>query len=215
VEAFPISIAGVKIGSLAVRAAPGQNDKGFFAFVAGEIAPALRAVILTEEARRLALTDALTGLWNRRGASETLFQCAAAAQRYKSQLSVAMLDVDYFKRINDNHGHHSGDLALQHIAILLQRAARKADITARWGGEEFLFIMPSTGAPGARVAAERVRMSVADSPVTLEDGTALRITASIGIATLKPEEHHSDLVNRADQALYLAKERGRNRVEQG
>jgi two-component system cell cycle response regulator len=216
-EAYAVSLAGTALGKLAVGTDPriDGNEAGLFAFVASELTAPLCSVILTEEARRLAMTDALTGLNNRRCASDSLARTCAAAARYGTELSIALMDIDHFKRVNDEHGHETGDHALKFVAKILTRQARTSDVVARWGGEEFLHIMPNTGAAGARIAAERLRMALAAQPLTLEDGTGIRLAASFGVATRAGEEGPVQLLERADQALYRAKERGRNRVEVG
>jgi diguanylate cyclase (GGDEF)-like protein len=214
-ETYPISLAGVELGRLAVGSDPriDANEIGIFAFVTGELAAPLRSVVLTEAARRLAMTDALTGLSNRRCAADPLDRFFAAATRYGSDLSVSLLDIDLFKRINDGHGHDVGDQALRQVAGVLMSKARASDVVARWGGEEFLHIMPSTGAAGARIAAERMRMAIMATPLVLADGSKLDLSASFGVATLEAGDDQPKLLERADQALYRAKERGRNRVE--
>jgi len=216
-EAYAILLAGVELGRMAVGTDPrlDGNERGLFSFVASELAGPLCSVILTEEARRLAMTDALTGLNNRRCASDWLNRTFAAAERYGTELSIGILDIDHFKRINDEYGHDTGDRALKSVAAILSGKARTSDVVARWGGEEFLHIMPNTGAAGARVAAERLRMAIVAKPLTLEDGTGVRLSASFGVATRSGENGPAKLLERADQALYRAKERGRNRVEVG
>jgi diguanylate cyclase (GGDEF)-like protein len=156
----------------------------------------------------------LTTLWNRRQGLEFLQQAFAAFKRYRHVLSVAMVDIDHFKRINDTYGHQCGDQALRHVANILRKACRKADAVARWGGEEFLLILPSTGSAGARVAAERFRMRLNGQPVRFDTGSECSITVSAGVAQCDDQGYDAAL-NRADKALYLAKSRGRNRVELG
>jgi two-component system, cell cycle response regulator len=210
-----IRVRDVEVGRIAVRLQPATkfDDYDLLAFVSREIAPSLRSAVLAEQTRHMATSDMLTKLHNRRSAFDVLSQAVAASLRYGLALSVAVIDVDRFKNVNDTYGHHVGDMALQQIANVLRCATRKADFPARWGGEEFLLIMPSTGAAGARVCAERIRMAIARTPVSLENETPLALTASIGVATFESGESDMDLVNRADRALYAAKERGRNRVE--
>lgn len=216
-EVYPIELAGVELGRLAVGsdARADAGDQELLRLVASELASPLRAVVLTEETRRLAMTDALTGLDNRRCASDWLDRSFASAARYGTELSVALLDIDFFKRVNDGYGHEAGDQALKLVAQILTSKARACDVVARWGGEEFLHVMPSTGAAGARIAAERLRMAIASQPLTLESGVRVPLTASFGVATRGPTDTRSRLLERADQALYRAKERGRNRVEIG
>ena len=159
----------------------------------------------------MACTDSMTGLFNRRHGALVLDQSIAAAKRAGTPLSIALMDIDHFKRINDVYGHPIGDEAIRHVSELLALTARKSDIVARWGGEEFLAIFPGTTTPGHRIAGERYRMRIANAPLTVEN-KPIEITISIGIATLGAETS-DDLLARADKALYRAKERGRNRVE--
>ncbi len=158
----------------------------------------------------LASTDVLTGLWNRRhfftaGATEL-----ARCRRYKSPFSMLMMDLDHFKRINDEFGHAAGDEVLRAMAALLKRNLRDVDVPARIGGEEFAVLLPSTGLEGALVAAERVRRSVEAVRVSF-DGRELGFTVSIGVAGCCAETRDLDaLMKAADAALYRAKEAGRN-----
>ncbi|MGA0612618.1 sensor domain-containing diguanylate cyclase [Caldimonas sp. KR1-144] len=165
-----------------------------------------------EELDRLARRDALTGLHNRRSADERLLDEIARVRRHGRPLSALVVDVDCFKRINDQHGHEAGDAVLRELAQRLPRMLRATDFVARQGGEEFLVLLPATGAPQAHEVAEKLRRAIALEPVE-PVGT---VTASIGVATLTPQmEAVSDpvaLLRRADDALYAAKRGGRNRV---
>lgn len=164
---------------------------------------------LEERLRRLSTTDGLTGLFNRRHLDETLAIEMERALRYNSPLSIMMFDVDHFKRFNDEHGHDQGDRVLQAIAQSLQEHVRKVDVPCRYGGEEFLAILPGTNQAGAIIVAERLRHSIEQLTV---DG--LRVTISIGVATIPAlDAHRPDLlIEAADQALYRAKHAGRNQV---
>ena len=150
-----------------------------------------------------ARTDVLTGLLNRRYATLELERLLAAAARHGRELSVLMLDIDHFKTLNDAHGHEAGDDVLRTIAGRLGGALRAGDVLARWGGEEFVALLPDTGAGGAAVVAERMRVSAAQ---------ATPVTISVGCATWRAGEDAGALVARADGALYEAKRAGRNRV---
>ncbi len=175
----------------------------------------LRLVGLLVETNYMACTDVMTGLFNRRHGALVLDQAIAAAKRSGAPLSIALLDIDHFKRINDVHGHPVGDEAIRHVSELLALTARKSDIVARWGGEEFLAIFPGTAEPGHRIAGERYRMRIAQTPLVVpspEGDKTIPISISLGVAQLAGEASE-DLLARADRALYRAKERGRNRVE--
>jgi diguanylate cyclase (GGDEF)-like protein len=164
------------------------------------------------QAERAAATDYLTGLPNRRSLMQGGASRLAAARRAGRPLAAALIDIDHFKRINDTHGHETGDLALKHIAALLAAHCR-GQLVGRHGGEEFVALFDDAGAPQAAVAAERLRAAVAGNPLALARD-ALPLTISIGVAVLEPQDREfDDLLRRADGALYAAKAGGRNRVE--
>lgn len=161
-----------------------------------------------ERNRALALTDAMTALPNRRHAEPILTQKVAEGCRYGRPLSVAVIDVDHFKSVNDRHGHAVGDAVLTALGRVLSDVAREADVAARWGGEEFVVICPETSLEGALVLAERVRKQVEGHRFA----SGLPITVSIGVAERRHDDTAETLFERADAALYRAKRRGRNRV---
>jgi diguanylate cyclase (GGDEF)-like protein/PAS domain S-box-containing protein len=164
---------------------------------------------LEEELRRLAVTDPLTGLYNRRHLAEALDKEFERSRRHQLPLSVLMCDVDHFKHFNDQHGHECGDHVLQMVARHLTAALRAHDLPCRYGGEEFLAVLPSTTPAGAYSVAERLRRDIAASQV---DG--LHITVSIGVASFPgvAADSPQTLIDAADRALYDAKEAGRDRV---
>jgi len=162
----------------------------------------------------LAITDGLTGLFNRRYMEthlETLVEQAAVRGK---PLAVLVVDIDYFKAINDGHGHDAGDDALREFAIRLRKAIRNIDLACRYGGEEFVIVMPETDMAVATTVAERLRRRIAGEPFVVQQGTRkLDVTISIGIATLcDTADDAAAILKRADQALYRAKRDGRNRV---
>ena len=160
---------------------------------------------------RQAATDPLTGLSNRRNLLSRAEQLQERAHRLGLPISLIIADIDHFKRINDQIGHDAGDKVLVHIGMLLSRTCRSQDIVARWGGEEFLILLPSTNAEAARVLAERIRKTVAAQPL-LYKKTSMTPELSLGVAELRPEETIGRAIARADQALYQSKENGRNQV---
>jgi len=168
---------------------------------------------IQEELQKLARTDPLTGLFNRRHFFEIAEKEFAESVRYDRPLSVIILDLDLFKEINDTHGHLVGDQALIHIAELLLKAIRTPDTAARYGGEEFVVLLPETECDNAMLFAERLRKLVEDSPVK-KGSDAIHVTASFGVAGQKNkvEETLDQLISKADQALYKAKGNGRNQV---
>lgn len=161
----------------------------------------------------LSTTDGLTGLPNRRQLEQRLTESVSLALRHRDHLSVLLLDVDHFKQVNDRVGHRGGDLVLREVADRIRGALRKEDVAGRWGGEEFLAVLPNTDLDGAVAVGERIRASVCAEPVTLDDHEPLTVTLSVGAAA-GPADGLTGLVHRADQAMYEAKEAGRNRVVQ-
>lgn len=161
------------------------------------------------ELQRIATTDALTGAWNRRQFQHLLEVEMASAARRGSALSLLMFDVDHFKRVNDRHGHQVGDQVLVRISELTQRQLRTEDALARWGGEEFVVLLPHSTAAEATRLAERLRSLLADCTMPAVG----RISASYGVAQWQPGEMPDSWFRRLDQALYRAKAAGRNRVE--
>jgi diguanylate cyclase (GGDEF)-like protein len=164
-----------------------------------------------------ALQDPLTGLYNRRHLEERLSAELAAAQRHQRLVSVLMVDVDHFKRINDENGHMAGDEALKMVAYVLRGAIRKEDVLARYGGEEFVVVARETGLAGARALGERIRRAVERSRCQWQGRdlaltVSIGVTVSVGLADYVPDQTDRDMIASADQALYLAKQAGRNRV---
>jgi diguanylate cyclase (GGDEF)-like protein len=167
--------------------------------------------IRNAELDRISRTDPLTGLWNRRHLQGQLPAVQSLAQRHGTQVSALMVDIDHFKRINDEEGHRVGDLVLQEVAARLRSGVRTEDLLARWGGEEFLVLLPLTGPDGAATVSERVRAAVGEEPVHV-GGRDIAVTVSVGSASLQAGEDMESLVGRADAAMYEAKRTGRNRV---
>lgn len=164
----------------------------------------------------LAMEDELTGLSNRRFIQNMLIKQLALSQRHRRPLVVLLIDLDHFKQINDSHGHLSGDKALREVATSIQQRLRAQDFAGRWGGEEFIIILPETDASGARIMAEELCQRVAQTPLESINGKPMTLTISIGLHALNAsaEQKYEDMISAADRALYLAKQKGRNRVEQ-
>ncbi len=162
----------------------------------------------------LAQTDPLTEVLNRRALNERLLAEMDRGRRYESQVSLLLIDLDYFKRINDTHGHLVGDDVLQEIAELLQNAVRTVDVVARYGGEEFVIVLPETGMIGATSFAERTRELIELHPFKGTRGQEVKLTTSIGVSIFPAPgvETVEDFFAAADQALYRAKAEGRNKV---
>lgn len=166
-----------------------------------------------DESLNMAITDALTGLHNRRFIESRLRQAVESANVGGAPVSVLLLDIDYFKRINDTHGHEAGDVVLKIFAERITAQLRALDLASRYGGEEFVILMPGAGLAEAEHAAERVRRSVCNKVFKLSDELKLPVTVSIGLAQASPGEPMESLLRRADAALYEAKTDGRNRVQ--
>ena len=172
--------------------------------------------------KELSLTDHLTGLYNKRYFTMRIQEETARAKRYKQELSLIFCDIDHFKRVNDEYGHHCGDMVLKQAGQLLAGGMgefkvvtrlRKSDIIARYGGEEFVVILPETSAENAGIAAEKMRVVIEKSVMEI-DGQSIKITMSFGVAGMCDKVNNSDdLIKKADNAMYEAKQLGRNRVE--
>lgn len=180
------------------------------------------SLVTPEEERSLlrlfdaAVRDGLTGVFNRKHVEERLAAETEYARSHSTPLAAVMLDVDHFKRVNDTYGHPAGDAVLRHVADMLRRGVRTEDVVGRYGGEEFLIVVPQLGVAEAAAMAERVRGAIADAP-TLFDGRPIVATASLGVASLDccgkgASAGGAALVRLADERLYAAKRSGRNRV---
>lgn len=180
---------------------------------ASQAAVAFKNASLFEQAERLSLTDQLTELFNMRyflNFTEIEFK---RSQRYERTISIAMLDIDYFKSVNDAHGHGMGDIVLREVAARIKKSVRTVDVVARFGGEEFVVLMLETDLNEACQVAERVRRAIADNPIE-NNGIVLSVTLSLGVAEMsETTKNLHELLKCADKALYKAKANGRNRVE--
>ncbi|WP_230523008.1 sensor domain-containing diguanylate cyclase [Janthinobacterium sp. EB271-G4-7A] len=199
---------------LSLLVMPGHADSLDFVMVSSlDITERKR---MNAELLQLATTDFLTGLPNRRHFMASLENEHARLQReLASCASVLMLDIDHFKRVNDEYGHAVGDAVLRHLGALMCQALRKVDVPGRVGGEEFAILLPGTDLSAAAVFAERLRRRVAESSLTIDGGIVITVTVSIGMAAMAGTDADCDAVlARADEALYRAKRGGRNRIEQ-
>jgi two-component system, cell cycle response regulator len=162
----------------------------------------------------MAITDALTGLFNRRYMETHLSALVEQAANRRKPISVLVVDIDFFKSINDGHGHDAGDDVLREFALRIRKSIRNIDLACRYGGEEFVIVMPETDMGVATMVAERLRRRIASEPFPIQEGgRSLAVTISIGIAALGAGgDNAAAMIKRADQALYRAKRDGRNRV---
>ena len=189
-----------------------QDNETFLSQVAGQLAIGVTNARLYKRVERQAITDGLTGLFNHRTGQEKLAEQLRIAERYQRNLSVVMMDIDHFKSINDTYGHPVGDTVLKGVAQAVRGNCRDVDIPVRYGGEEFLLVLPEINLEGAVVVAERLRKHL-QREVISHDEVQLSVTASIGVASY-PEDAESQhqLLELADKALYMSKRMGRNQV---
>jgi two-component system cell cycle response regulator len=213
-----LTTKGRPSGSVAIAAAEGnaypERVEKTFDTIARQANIVVDYARLYENTKRLSITDGLTKLYNHRYFQDVLKREFTRSGRHQNPLSLALLDIDHFKRFNDTYGHQQGDVVLQELARTLRGQVRSLDVVARYGGEEFAVIMPDADAEVARRVAERLRAAVEERPVAGPSGP-LRVTISLGVASVPHGEINSPagLIAAADRALYRAKERGRNRVE--
>ena len=162
-----------------------------------------------KEYETLASTDSLTGLYNRYKFSELYLSSYTAMVQRHNKMSIILLDIDFFKKVNDTHGHNVGDTVLRQISHALLKILRDIDIVCRWGGEEFIVLLPTASLENAVMLAEKLRVYIQDMKIDIVDS----ITASFGVCEVKEGEDMQSAVDRADKALYLAKNNGRNCVK--
>jgi len=176
-------------------------------------AVAIENAILYQRSAELTVTDDLTKLFNSRYLNVHLRREIKRSRRYGVPVSLIFLDLDGFKNVNDNHGHLAGSRALFEVGQVLQRTVREIDVVSRYGGDEFTIILPQTGATGAMIIADRIRAAVEDQVFLSGQGLNVRLTASFGVSTFPDHgQSREDLIQKADQAMYLVKERGKNGV---
>ena len=220
--AVPLLRGGRTIGVLTiygrtVREPFRERDAVTLASFASQASVAIENVLLHEEAQRLSITDGLTGLWNRRYLRLQLGKEIDRAIRFGRPLSVLLLDLDHFKAVNDTYGHLAGDEILVEVSRRLVESLRSnIDMVSRFGGEEFVILLPETPPEGARVVAEKIRRAVASVPIRVDGAPEpIQVTASIGAASFPDDGTDVGvLLGEADAAMYRAKQGGRDRVEQ-
>lgn len=190
-----------------------EADERLLDTFAGHLATAIEKLRLFDEIQQMAITDPLTGLFNRRQFFRLGYIELERSHRYAREMALIMLDIDHFKKFNDTYGHQIGDMVLQAVARQCRESMRAIDIIGRYGGEEFSILMPETSQSGALRLAERLRQQVQELGVPTRAGV-LRVNISVGVAclTLGTEETLETLIERADKALYVSKQTGRNRV---
>jgi two-component system cell cycle response regulator len=210
----PLQAGSITFGSLMLFGDDFEEEDRMTA-----VSLASHAVVALDNARlhriveRQALVDGLTGLANRRQCEDTLAAELARVERFGGPLAVVVADLDWFKDINDRYGHPAGDTVLREFAALLLETLRDVDLAGRWGGEEFLLILPGTDLAGGAQVAERIRVALAGRIVLSVDGTPIPVTASFGVAATPPAKTVSELFAAADTAMYEAKRAGKNQVQ--
>lgn len=208
---FPLEGKRGKIGYLVIRGMT-EDSREKFMILGHQFALALRRVKLYQEIERIAITDGLTEVHTRRYVLERFREEIQRSQARGIQLSVLMVDVDFFKNFNDQYGHLAGDQILREVGRLMKENIREIDIAGRFGGEEFCVILPDTDQGGAHFAAERIRSAVERASIRAYDAV-VKITLSVGVATYPQNGTTTEeLIDKADWALYRAKKLGRNRT---
>jgi diguanylate cyclase (GGDEF)-like protein len=214
---FPITTNARLTGLLALGGKAAARISGDTEAFMGQVANQAQIVVensrLFERVRNLSIRDSLTDLYNHRHTMELLTNEFERVGRYQEGVSILMIDIDHFKKVNDVHGHPAGDVVLRGVAHLLKDSLRTVDAVGRYGGEEFLAILPHTGKEEAQISAERIRRAVEGHTFKIGD-KELRVTISVGQATYPAPaiESPNGLIREADKALYRAKEGGRNRI---
>ncbi|MGC8813451.1 GGDEF domain-containing protein [Dictyoglomus sp.] len=163
---------------------------------------------LNRKLEELSIKDDLTGLYNRRKMDQELEKCLYIWERYNRPFSIIIIDIDDFKKINDTYGHLIGDMVLEKISKIIRENIRKSDIASRWGGEEFLILLPETNLQNATLVAEAFRRKIEEANFGIDE----KITVSVGVANIENNESIDSLIQRADKNLYKAKEYGKNKV---
>jgi diguanylate cyclase (GGDEF)-like protein len=222
---IPLTHRGKLIGSVNLCSTDSQrftreHASDFLAHLGVIASFCIENVVNRARLLRSGFTDILTGWHNRRYLSVRLVEELARARRDRTGLTCLMLDVDYFKRVNDTWGHAAGDAVLRELAQRIESQVRASDVAARYGGEEFVVLLPGTNVASARLLAERIREEISKSKFQLPAGESVSVSVSIGIASVSPSPEDADLktigdslIARADVALYAAKSAGRDRVE--
>jgi diguanylate cyclase (GGDEF)-like protein len=208
-----LTVGSETLGTLELTGHFDDEDRVAAASLAAQAAVALQNARLQATVERQALVDGLTGIANRRQCEDALAHEIARADRLKAPFTLIVADLDDFKPINDRHGHAVGDDVLREFASVLRLTIRESDLAGRWGGEEFVLLLPGTDDEGGAQLAERVRAALAERSFHGRGGAVFGVTCSFGVAQLRPGGSERELFAQADRALYEAKRRGKNRVE--
>ena len=210
---YSLSHEGEHLGELTFRRNQRftEQEQGNLESLLSALLFPMRNALLYRVATQSALRDPLTDTGNRVAMDQTLQREIDMSRRHLQPLSLLMLDIDHFKRINDTHGHSAGDEVLKAVAASIKGQLRNVDMVFRYGGEEFLILLSNTGREAAAMVGERLRFAT-QAKEYLADGKSIELTVSLGCSTLLPGESAESLLRRADSALYVAKREGRNRL---
>jgi diguanylate cyclase (GGDEF)-like protein len=210
---YALQIAQTNLGTLKIssRQRFAEADLMYLESRLGELIHPLKNCLEYQRAMNMAMLDELTGVGNRRAFDQRLIKSCALAQRHLQPLCLAVIDIDHFKQLNDTYGHLAGDQVLRQLSHCLQECARSSDEVFRYGGEEFIILLPQTSITGASRFVERCREAISEMNIKY-DGEAIQCKVSAGIAELQRSEVPTTLLKRADSALYAAKQTGRNCV---
>ena len=214
IGAFPLTSDGEITGCIVARSTLdklSKRDISYLEQLTRQSAITINRANTYSKVLQYATLDALTNLNNRRQFEVRLKQEIATTKRQKNPLCAMMVDIDFFKKVNDTYGHASGDAVLRTVASIIKEHLRESDIPSRYGGEEFAVLLPYTHIEEAKIVGERLRKAVETTPIPI-DKNNINVTISMGLAEFSPQETGEDLFKRADSALYEAKESGRNRV---
>jgi len=211
---YKLELEGQYLGDLICsRNRPfGDQDLLIIEGLAGSLVYPLRNALMYQQAINMALQDPLTGAGNRKALENAIIREQHMVERNESPFSLLMIDIDFFKKINDQHGHSAGDKTLQSVSQTVIDAIRHSDQLFRFGGEEFVVLLSNTDLNSATVMAARIRHAVEDAE-TICESQSIKVTTSIGVAHFEKNEGMEQLINRADRALYDAKDNGRNQVK--
>lgn len=194
---------------------PSQTQRQFLDLIIRTMEIAISNTLEMEKLKKEAAFDRLTNTYSRREFDRIIEHSLANSLRHKRSLSIIMLDIDHFKSVNDTHGHLAGDTVLREVAKILSGSIRKGDYVARYGGEEFIVILPETKMIRAIELAERLRKTIEAHCIAVSAGNTLKVTASFGVSSLKPDSDKESLIKEADEMMYRAKAHGRNMVMPG